>query len=302
MIYALAPVFSLILIGIALRRFEFLGAEFWRGAERLTYYLLFPALLFLKLSLINVSDEIELSHLALLLILMLVATSLLLFMLGYVFNIRAAAFTSLFQGGIRFNTYVGLAVVNGLLGDNGLAIAAIVIGVMIPVVNLLCISVFAFSGCDDEVSFASIAKNILTNPLILSCLLGILWNKVGWILPGIFVSVLELLSSAALPLGLLAVGAGVQVSVLGSSIKPLFISSAVKLVVSPLLAFVLCVLFSVGSVVTLVVVIIFSLPTASSAYILSKELGGDSNVMAAIITGQTLMAMISMSVAISFFT
>lgn len=298
MLNALIPVFSLILIGVFLKYIKFPGAEFWRGAERITYYILFPSLLFLKLSAINISDGVDLVKLLFVLVIMLILISLILVLVRHLFSLDAAVFTSLFQGGIRFNTYVGLAVVNGLLGDSGVSIAAIVVGIMIPIVNLLCISAFAFAGKDDGISAASIIKQIVTNPLILACATGIIWNQVGLALPELFISVLGLLSTIALPLGLLAVGAGVRFSVIGHSIKPLIISSTIKLLLSPLLAYTLCLLFGMEMETTLVVVVMASLPTASSAYILSRELGGDSNVMAVMISAQTLVAMIIMPVVI----
>jgi predicted permease len=302
MLNALVPVFSLILIGVFLKYFKFPGAEFWRGAERITYYILFPSLLFLKLSVINISDGVDLIKLLFLLIIMLILISLMLVLVRHVFSLDAAVFTSLFQGGIRFNTYVGLAVVNGLLGDSGVSIAAIVVGIMIPIVNLLCISAFAFAGKDDGISAVSIIKQIVTNPLILACAAGIIWNQTGVALPELLVSVLGLLSTIALPLGLLAVGAGVQLSLIGHSFKPLIISSTIKLLLSPLLAYSLCLLFGMEMETTLVVVVMASLPTASSAYILSRELGGDSNVMAVMISVQTFVAMIIMPVVIGLLS
>ena len=300
MLNALVPVFSLILLGSLLKYLAFPGVEFWRGAERLTYYLLFPALLFLKLSTISVSDDLHLQQLVMLLCSMLIVISAVLIISGYVFDIHAVAFTSLYQGGIRFNTYVGLAVVSGLLGDSGLAIAAIVVGIMIPVVNLLCISVFAYAGNDAERSMISISRNIITNPLIMACVFGVLWNKLGWALPLLSIPVLELLGAAALPLGLLAVGAGVHLRSLRNATKQLVISSVVKLLILPSLGYFLCKIFVQGPSVTMVVVIMAGLPTASSAYILSRELGGDSKAMATIITGQTLLAMVSMPLIINY--
>jgi len=300
MLNGLVPVFALIIIGLLLRGVAFLDAGFWRGAERLTYYLLFPALLFLKLSTLSVSEDIEILQLAILLIAFLLTVSIILIILGYMFGIHAAAFTSLYQGGIRFNTYVGLAVVNGMLGDSGLAIAAVVVGIMIPVVNLLCITVFAFAGDEADKGMASVTKSIVTNPLILACVLGMLWFKLGWVLPDLSVSVLELLSAAALPMGLLSVGAGIHFYGLGNAVKPLLVSSIVKLFVSPMLAYMLCQIASQGAAVTAVIVILASLPTASSAYILSRELGGDSEIMAAIITGHIMIAMISMPLIINY--
>lgn len=300
MLDALIPVFSLILIGVFLKRVRFPGADFWRGAERITYYLLLPSLLFLKLSTINLSGEVQLLQLVLLLLAMLLIISLLLVLIGYWLKMDAAVFTSLFQGGIRFNTYVGLAVINGLLGDSGIAIAAVVVGIMIPAVNLLCIAVFAVASDGAKINGTSMARNIATNPLILTCMLGIFLNNLGFVLPDLSISVLGLLSATALPLGLLSVGAGVHMGVFGDSVKPLVISSVIKLFVSPLLAYLLCWVFDMTPVATLVIVIMASLPTASSAYILSRELGGDSKVMAAIIAGQTLIAMLCMPVVINY--
>ncbi len=300
MLNALVPVFALILLGGVLRYLEFPGVEFWRGAERITYYLLFPSLLFLKLSLTDTSG-MQLHGLVLLLVCLLIFVTLIIITSGYIFKIYGATFTSLYQGGIRFNTYVGLAVVNGLLGGDGLTIAAVVVGIMIPVINLLCIAVFAYAGNNASKSLRSIVAMIVTNPLILACALGLLWNNIGWELPSLLVSVLELLSATALPLGLLAVGAGVHVAALRNASAPFFLSSVIKLIIAPSLAYMLCLMTGQEASVTAVIVILASLPTASSAYILARELGGDSQLMAAIITGQTLLAMISMPLVIHLF-
>jgi malonate transporter and related proteins len=169
---------------------------------------------------------------------------------------------------------------------------------MIPVINLLCIAVFAYTGSNARKSLRSVVTMIATNPLILACALGLLWNNLAWELPGLLASILRLLSATALPLGLLAVGAGVHVGALRNASTPFFLSSIIKLIIVPSIAYMLCLITGQDTHVTVVVVILASLPTASSAYILARELGGDSQLMAAIITGQTLLAMISMPLVI----
>ncbi|MCP3671286.1 MAG: AEC family transporter [Gammaproteobacteria bacterium] len=299
MLNALIPVFALIVFGGILRSLQFPGDGFWRGAERLTYYVLFPALLFLKLSTAETA-ALHLPGLAAMLVGMLLIVSAIIILAGYIFNIHGAAFTSLYQGGIRFNTYVGLAVVNGLLGEEGLATAAVVVGVMIPVINLLCIAVFAYAGNSVGNGLLSVARNIFTNPLIVACVLGILWNYLGWGVPDLLISVLELLSTTALPLGLLSVGAGVQITAIGNATSAFFISSTIKLLMVPALAYMLCVIAGQHHLITTVVVVFAALPTASSAYILARELGGDAPSMAAIITGQTLLAMVTLPLVMRY--
>jgi malonate transporter len=53
---ALGPIFALILLGLGLRRFGFPGDGFWPAAERLTYFILFPALLVQRLALARLGD------------------------------------------------------------------------------------------------------------------------------------------------------------------------------------------------------------------------------------------------------
>jgi len=167
-----------------------------------------------------------------------------------------------------------------------------------PAINLLCIAVFAYAGNSAGNSLRSITKNIFTNPLIIACVLGILWNYLGWGLPDLLVSILELLSATALPLGLLSVGAGVHIYALQKISGAFFVSSIIKLLIVPGLASMLCVISGQVASVTMVIVVFAALPTASSAYILARELGGDAQSMAAIITGQTLLAMVTMPLVI----
>jgi len=114
------------------------------------------------------------------------------------------------------------------------------------------------------------------------------------------VSVLELLSTTALPLGLLSVGAGVNVLALGNATGALLVSALIKLLIAPVLASVLCAITEQPALTSAVIVIFAALPTASSAYILARELGGDAQSMAAIITGQTLLAMATMPLVIHY--
>jgi predicted permease len=288
---ALGPVFLLILFGALLRRLNFPGDGFWPQAERLTYYVLFPAMLIHRLGNAEMGDTPLLAILASI-VFMLLAGSLLLYLSRGLITRDGAAFTSVYQGGIRFNTYIGMACVDALYGDAGLVVAAVTVAIMIPLVNLLCVLAFHLTLHRGKLSPASILRSVLGNPLILACLIGIALNQTGIGLPGWSEPTLALLGAAALPVGLLAVGVGLQISAIGSAWREIASASVWRFAAMPLLLILAMSWWPVPQLDATVMMLFAVLPTATSAFILSRQLGGDTVLMANTITVQTLLGFV----------
>ena len=294
MISAVAPVFALILLGFGLRRLGFPGDDFWPHCERLVYYLLFPALLVTRLAVVPLQAE-PLADLALALVVPTLAVSAGLLLLRPLAGLSAAGFTSVFQGGIRFNTYIALALGAALDPARGLELTALAAAMLIPLVNLLCVSVLVLFGRDSRSGWPGLLlRGLARNPLILACLAGLAINALGLALPAVAMDTAGLLGQTALPLGLLAVGAGLTLGASRAQLTALVLSGTAKLLVLPLLAWGLCLWAGAAEDITRIAVMFAALPTASSAYILARQMGGDHQSMAAIITLQTLLAMLSL--------
>lgn len=287
---ALLPICILISIGYAFKYLKFPSTDFWPMADKFTYYVLMPSLLVYKLSI----AKIDLSHTV-----NLVTTTLgsiflvlvLLVLLNAILHFEKRAFTSIAQGGIRFNTYVFLAFIDAAYGDKGLILAAIVMAFAIPFINVLCISVFAIYTRNGAFSLISFLKTIVKNPLIGACVLGGIINASGISLPLFGVKALSILSNAALPIGLLSVGVGLELRYLKHAKKELIVATVIKLLLFPLISYGVGLLFGLSGVSLNVAVIFGAMPTAVSAYILARELGGDVSLMASIITLQTIACM-----------
>ena len=297
-VQALFPVFALILLGHLLRRWNFPGGDFWPQAERFTYYVLFPAMLVYKLGQARLPASAY-GDTALLIGSMLAAMTVVLVLVQWFWRWRGPVFSSVYQGAIRFNSYVGLAAGGMLLGDEGLQMTAIAVAIMVPLLNLLCIVMFALVADESRIEFTKVLKAIVTNPLIVGSVLGVLWGyfEVGF--HPLLAGVLEPLSNLALPMGLMTVGAGLQLSALRGSAAPFVVSSVLKLVAFPLMAAGLAILLGLEGLLVQVAVLLATLPTATSAYILARQLGGDAPLMAGIISGQTLLAMVSIPLLLS---
>ena len=298
MVQALVPVFVLIMLGHVLRRWDFPGGDFWPQAERFTYYVLFPAMLVFKLGQARLPPSAY-GDIALLIVAMLLAMTLLLAAVQWFWRWRGPVFSSVYQGAIRFNSYVGLAAGGMLLGDDGLSLTAIAVAVMVPLLNLLCILMFSLVVSQDGVRLAPVLRAIVTNPLIVGSVIGVLWSyfQVGF--HPLLAGILSPLSNLALPMGLMTVGAGLQLKALRGASAPFLVATGLKLLVFPVLVVALAGGLGLEGLLVKVAVLLAALPTATSAYILARQLGGDAPLMAGIISGQTLLALVSIPLMLS---
>jgi malonate transporter len=293
---ALAPAAGLIALGSWLKRRHFLPDAFWPGAERLAYFILLPALLVHSLATADLS-AVPVARLMLVIALALVVVAALLVAFRPWMRVGGPAFTSVFQGGIRFNNYVGLTVAAGLLGGPGIALAAVANATIVPIANLFCILVFArYAG--GQASLWGIARSIVTNPLIAASAIGAVLQVTGLGLPPGLEGMVRALGAASLPIGLLCVGAAFDLFAVRQSLSATLIASAAKFVALPLATFLICLVLDVRGEAALIAMLFQSLPTASSAYILARHLNGDAPLMAGIIALQTVAAALAIPVAL----
>jgi malonate transporter len=286
---ALTPIFAIILLGFLCSRTPISSQEVWRGLERLTYYLFFPALLVSRLSQTNfeVNELLEIGYVLgfALFVFTILFTGLRKFIAR-----DQSSLSSVYQGSIRFNTYIGLACVEALYGDTGLTLAALCLVVYIPLVNVLSvISISASSGGSNR--WVIVTGSVLTNPLVLACLVGMGLSFYNVTVPDLGWEIIEVLSRPALPVGLLAVGAGIHFVAIGDQTWQLVVALFCKLLAFPALVVVATLLFKMAPGLSAVLLLLTCLPAPPSAYILARQLGGNVSLMANIITLQTIFAL-----------
>jgi predicted permease len=286
---ALAPVFLLILAGAGLNRIDFPGRDYWPGIERLTYYLFFPALLVHRIALADLSS-VPLIPLTSVLVGGVAVVSGLIWIVRHRLSVDAAGLTTVYQGSVRFNTFIGLAVASALFGEPGLSLAAVVIGLKIPLINIACVAAFSLILGRRTGVFRSMGRGLATNPLIVACLIGLGLNHSGIGLPGWSADLLSLLGRAALPLGLLAVGVALQPRRMTDGIQSMLMAAGMKFVLLPGVMLAMAAMLGLDPLIRAIVVLMACMPTASSGYILARELGGDATLMATAISAQSLLA------------
>ena len=294
---ALIPVFLVILLGYGLAQFKFAPREDWRNIERIVYFALFPALI---ISSIGEADLKSLPFLplagTLVLTLTLAALSLSLLRrtIGATFGLSGPAYSSVFQGSLRWNGFVALAAVAIVYGGEGITVAAFAITIMVPFVNVLSVISLSRHGAINNTSVGDVFRSISRNPLIIACLIGVFLNVTGIGMPGPIGPTADLLGRAALTLGLLAVGAGLDLQAARANSRLVLLACSIKLILIPISVAILCWTFGITGFTREVLILCGTVPSASSAYVLARQMGGDHDLMAAIITASTLSAIVTM--------
>jgi malonate transporter and related proteins len=273
----------------------------WHGLERLTYYVLFPALLIQTLVKADLS-KVPVAGVGGALLLSALAVSAICLALWPLLTrsaVDGAAFTSIFQGATRWQTYVALAVSGNLYGHTGLALASVAMVAIIPMVNVFSVAVLAQFASPEKQSVGAIAMTVIRNPLIWACAIGLFINVLHIPLPHIWHEVADALGRASLAIGLLVTGAGLQ---LAGFLRPSLAATlgvVLKLVLMPVLAISLALWFGLSGANLVIVAACSAVPTSPSAYVLARQMGGDAPLLAQIITLQTILAAITMPVAIA---
>src|SRR3984885_6498975 len=298
---ALLPVFLLIVFGTVLKKTLMPLETQWQGLERLTYYVLFPALLIQTLVKADLSS-VPVAGVGGALLLSVLLMSLLCLALRPMlskFAVDGPAFTSIFQGATRWQTYVALAVCGNLYGNTGLALASVAMVAIIPLVNVTSVSVLAHYASPEKPSVGSIAMTVVRNPLIWACAIGLAINVTHLPLPRIWHEVADALGRSSLGIGLLVTGAGLQLQGMFRPSLAASVAVVLKLILMPVLAVALALVFGVSGSNLAIVSACAAVPASSSAYVLARQMGGDAPLLAQIITLQTILAALTMPIAIA---
>ncbi|HYH22014.1 MAG TPA: AEC family transporter [Azospirillum sp.] len=298
---ALAPIFLLILFGHGLRRGGVVPDAFWPAADRLTYFLFFPCLIVDELSKAKLAARDVLGMGTALEAGVLTAAALMLLGRRWM-ALGGPAFTSVFQGAMRMNTYVILAAARTLYGPAGLALTAVGIAVAVPTVNVLCVLALARHGSNAQGAGArAIATGLAKNPIILAALAGAVLSLSGIGRPPVVGDIVEILARAALPMGLLSVGAGLDLGAARAAGRGVAIATALKLLVVPAVTGLTGLLIGLDGLPLTIAVLFNAAPCAASAYVLARQMGGDHGLIASIITVQTLLAALSLPIVLVAF-
>ncbi len=288
----LIPDFALIVCGFLVCRYTALNRTVWSQVESLVYYFLFPVLLFQSIvrSPLDLSAASSLIGAGLAMVLIGVALS---YGLAKLPGVNANDHAAAAQVAFRFNSFIALAITERLAGAEGLLLIAVLIGVCVPLCNVAAVWPMARN------SQRGFVGELARNPLILATAGGLLANVAGFQIPVWAEPTVTRIGQASLALGLMAAGAGMQISQLASARTVAAGVLTIRHVVMPLLAWVMVQAFKLNPLQATVLLAFSALPTASSCYVLAARMGYNAPFVAGLITLSTLLGMASLPFALA---
>lgn len=277
------PDFLLIALGWLLFHKLKFSAEFFRGAEQLVYFVLFPALLFHSLT----QTPLSLTG----------AYTLLQATLGVMgFGIAMAwlavpvlrpdplAHASVAQCAYRFNTYMGLSLASGIGGPAGQTIMALIVGFAIPISNVAAVHGLA------RQSGGKAMGEIARNPFIIATVLALSCNFLSVPIPKPVDVTLNRLGACAIAIGLICVGATLSLRGGRGYGSLMGWVTAVRLLITPLAAIAIAWLLDLSTTESQILLLFSCLPTASSSYVLAARMGGNGRLVAVTMSAGTLLS------------
>lgn len=308
MLNTLAPVFLLIAAGVALQATGFVSAGFLKEANRVTYWLGLPALLFSQLA----NSFGQGGSGGLMLTVMLTATVVVIgagYGVAALLRVPGAAAGTFVQGGFRGNlAFVGLPVIFSLPdtplagGVSARTAAVLTVAPMMVAYNLAGVVVLLLSQHRLGWGMAGpFLRQLATTPPLLATLAGIGWALSGWTLPAAVDKAFTALGEMALPLGLLGVGGSLVTVKLGANWRTPLASALVKTLLSPLLGWAVGRALGLGAAELKMVLILMACPTAIISYTMTLELKGDEALAAGAITLSVPASLLSLAVIVGVF-
>ena len=285
--------FLLIVLGKILHELHFFPDHFLEQLNRFVYYLALPALL------ITGTSEAEFNWST-------TSNMILLFVFGTLGSLIFAWIVSIFlklpsskagafiQGSFRGNgIFIGFPIIVYTMGSVAEEQAAVMLAPIVILFNLVAVAVLLKCGKLDESKnkpFVFLIEHLFTNPMIVSCLIGLFFNFINFNLPKMIFRPMDALGAAALPLILISIGASLDIKGLKETAAPTIIASVIKITIPPLIGLLLVGFFDLTPIEKMITLIFLGVPTAGTAYVLAEALGCDGPLSGRIVALSTLLS------------
>ncbi|MDI1326302.1 MAG: AEC family transporter [Brevundimonas sp.] len=296
----IVPVFAMIALGWGLKKRDFLADDGWRAVERLTYFVFYPTFLIPAVWRADFAGGAA-GPVAMATVGVALTVALLTVLAKPLMRINDPAFTSVFQGVIRWNGFVFLPVAGAMFGPTGLGVAAVAFGVLAPTLNVVCVLVLARWGAGQGGGWPLALSSLARNPIIWACGIGAALNLTGVPKPELLMATLDLMGPGAIALGLITAGAGLSFRYAASRPVLMLAVTAVKLIVLPLAMYWLTGVLGGDRMAQGLALLAGASPGAAASYVMARQMGGDAPLMAGVVALTTVVSAFTIPILLMVF-
>lgn len=292
---ATLPVFIIIVLGYILMQAGIFNKEFTSVADKYVFKVALPVLLFKDIATTNIRQCFDLKF-VLFCSLATISMFLIIWLFATIFIKDKTIVGAFTQASARGSAAVlGIAFVNNIYGDSGLAPLMIVAAV--PFFNILSVIILTFCS-NENTGNGNIKKafvNVLKNPIILGILAGLIYSLSGLPIPEFALKSVTYIANTATPVALLVVGAGFEGKKAIAKLKPTIIATLLKLVIVPLVYFPIAVSLGFRNRELVAILVMLGAPTTVTCYIMAKNMGNDDVFSSSVVVLSTLLSSVTLT-------
>lgn len=295
------PFFALILCGYFARWQGVMGDGSAKVLNNYVLYFALPALLVRTLSGLPTNQLLEPKFLfawtlvSSLLFALVMTTGL--FVLRYD---GAKAAVQAATGSLGNVGFLGLTLVVSVLGDA--ALAPVSMAIMVDLVLIIPVTIALLEFYSDRnrsplEALASVAVALVANPFVLSIFLGLALSVIGFDFPKGIDDFLRILSMAAVPTALFAIGVTLFGQPLGTVWLGISVLCTLKLVVHPIAIYIVTALIlSLPDDIVVAATLLAALPTANNAFVIAMRFNNQPELVSSCILTSTLAAIFTFNI------
>ena len=289
------PIAMVLFTGWVARRTGLVPKENWPGIETLSYRILMPAILIHAIAEADLNPaRIGTLALALLSTVALLAVTVLAVRF-FITKDRLGnpALSSLFQTSVRWNAFIALAAADLIAGAEGVLMIAVAMAILIPIISIGSIVVVA-ALVSAEAGLRKVVFAVATNPLVIACVVGLAVNLSGLGMPEMLATGFEIVGRAALGLGLLCVGASIEIRRFVGVTWPVIAGVIFRPILAPAIFLAVGLFFGLSPQELTAGVLVNAVPGAINGYFVARAMGGDAELYADTVAWQTIVCLVAM--------
>lgn len=285
------PVFLLMVLGVIFRKVGLIDAEFANKLNKFVFKVPLPVLVFKDLAVVDFASVWD-GKFVLFCFAVTVASIVISYLVALLFRNRGIR-GEFVQASYRSSAaLLGIAFIQNIYGTSGMA-PLMIIG-SVPLYNIMAVVVLSVVKAEKSRISKETVKltllGIVKNPILIGIAAGLLWSALGLPLSGICGKTVSNISAMATPLGLIAMGAGFELSKAVSVKGPSFVAAFIKLVGLAALFLPLAVMTGFRNEELIAILVMLSSATTVSAYVMARNMGHEGVLTSSVVMLTTLFS------------
>ncbi len=292
---AVMPIFILMSLGYILKKIKLADKKSVDVVNGWVFRIFLPVLLFYNIYNTQTADVLNVK-----LIVFAVVGILLVFVLGYfavLFLTKDNAKRGvMLQGFFRANfAILGIPLVSYICGNKTSGLVSLMVAVVIPVFNILAvIALEVFREGNSNLNILKLLRGIITNPLIVGCVIGLIVFVLDLKLPSVIERSVKDIASMATPLSIIVLGSVFDFSDIKGYFRENVIVVMTRLVIVPLIMIPIAIWMGFRGEALACLLVVFASPIAVSSFSMAKQMDGDENLAVQVIAISSTLCLVTL--------